>query len=61
MCQQTKTKHGKKKHFAKINGKKRKKHYSNKQHLKKQQTALNMQALYTALYTIALKYDDNHD
>ena len=33
----------------------KKKHYTNKQHYLKQQTALSKQALYTALYTIALK------
>ena len=33
----------------------KKKHYSNKQNWLKQQTALGKQALYTALYTTALK------
>ena len=33
----------------------RKKHYTNKQHKIKQQTALSKQALYTALYTTELK------
>ena len=33
----------------------KKKHYTNKQHWLKQQTALSKQALYAALYTTALK------
>ena len=62
MFQQTKTKHENKKQLLKSLAKR--KHYANKQHYIKQQTALSKQALYialskqalyTALYTTALK------
>ena len=37
------------------------KHYTDKQHLIKQQTALSKQALYIALHTKTIKQADSHD